>query len=102
MTEASPIRVLVVDDERSILLSLAEFLEDYDFEVSLASDAAEALKILETHSQGISYIQLKYMLGTTPFQASKVIDELIRMDLIHRSIERDLLHVNTDLLAVMH
>ncbi len=62
----------------------------------------QALKILETHSQGISYIQLKYMLGTTPFQASKVIDELMRMDLIHRSLERDLLHVNTDLLSVMH
>ncbi len=39
-------KVLVVDDERSIRLTVREFLRDADYEVSVAKDADEAMKLL--------------------------------------------------------
>ncbi len=46
--EYSQIRVLVVDDEDAIRESLAEFLADYDFVVSSAASAEEAIALFET------------------------------------------------------
>lgn len=40
-------KILVVDDEENILISLSSILEDEGYEVSLAQDAESALKVLE-------------------------------------------------------
>ena len=47
MADNEQIRVLVVDDEFPIRMSLEAFLRDYDFEVSSASSAEEALALLQ-------------------------------------------------------
>jgi PAS domain S-box-containing protein len=39
-------QVLIVDDERSIRITLSEFLNNRDYEVSVASDADQALEML--------------------------------------------------------
>ncbi len=46
MTERPIIRVLVVEDEPSVRNSLKGFLEDYEFDVSIAESAEEALALL--------------------------------------------------------
>ncbi|MCP4689290.1 MAG: response regulator [Desulfobacterales bacterium] len=43
---SSPIRILVLDDEPAIRDSMVNFLEDYEFEVTPAGTAEEALEIL--------------------------------------------------------
>ena len=40
-------RILVVDDENSIRISLREFLKDANYEVSVAEDAEKAIGMLE-------------------------------------------------------
>ena len=42
-----PAKVLVVDDERSILLLLKEALSQWGYQVTVASSAAEALGLLD-------------------------------------------------------
>lgn len=59
MTEYSQIRILVVDDEHSIRRSLVGFLEDYDFDVSSASSAEEALELLAKESFHVGVIDLR-------------------------------------------
>ena len=39
-------KVLVVDDEKSIRITLREFLRDADYEVGVAEDADEAIRML--------------------------------------------------------
>jgi len=53
------IRVLVVDDESSIRTSLTAYLEDYDFDVSEASSAEEALKLMEYIHYHVGIIDLR-------------------------------------------
>lgn len=55
----SKIRVLVVDDETSIRTSLTAYLEDYDFEVSDASSAEEALDLMEHLQFQVGVIDLR-------------------------------------------
>ena len=59
MTDSLPIRVLLIDDEQSVLLSLAGFLEDCDFDVFLASDASQALKVLETERCDVAIVDIR-------------------------------------------
>lgn len=59
MSNDSQIRVLVVDDENSIRKSLAGFLEDYDFNVSTASSAEEALALIKKESFHVGIIDLR-------------------------------------------
>jgi DNA-binding NtrC family response regulator len=44
---ASPIRVLVMDDDRGVRLNLCAFLEDEGFTVLSAASGEEALRVLE-------------------------------------------------------
>ena len=55
----SQIRVLVVDDEASIRMSLTAFLEDYDFDVSEAQSAEEALELMEYIPYNVGIIDLR-------------------------------------------
>ena len=55
----SQIRVLVVDDEVSIRMSLTAFLEDYDFDVSEAQSAEEALALMEYIPYHVGIIDLR-------------------------------------------
>ncbi len=55
----SKIRVLVVDDEISIRNSLTAYLEDYDFDVSPASSAEEALELMEHIPFHVGVIDLR-------------------------------------------
>lgn len=52
-------RVLIIDDEPSIRDSLTEFLEDFDFQVTSAASAEEALKVLNLHPQDIVVADLR-------------------------------------------
>lgn len=52
-------RVLVIDDEASIRESLTEFLEDFDFQVTSAGSAEEALEILSGQPQDIVVADLR-------------------------------------------
>ncbi len=55
----SQIRVLVVDDETSIRMSLAAYLEDYDFDVTPASSSEEALVLMEHIPFHVGVIDLR-------------------------------------------
>ena len=55
----SQIRVLVVDDESAIRASLAGYFEDYEFDVSSAGSAEEALEMLEKESFHVAIIDLR-------------------------------------------
>jgi DNA-binding NtrC family response regulator len=55
----SKIRVMVVDDETSIRTSLTAYLEDYDFDVSDASSAEEALELMEHIQFQVGVIDLR-------------------------------------------
>ncbi len=59
MVDCSNISILVVDDERFILDSLTGFLEDYDFQVSRAESAEEALEVLEEKTFQVAVIDLR-------------------------------------------
>lgn len=52
-------RVLVIDDEAPIRESLTEFLEDFDFQVTAAESAEEALRLLKNHPQDIVVADLR-------------------------------------------
>lgn len=52
-------RVLVIDDEASIRESLTEFLEDFDFEVTSAGSAEEALELLRDQPQDVVVADLR-------------------------------------------
>ena len=46
-------QVLIVDDERSIRITLSEFLNNGDYEVSVASDANQALEMLAVENYDV-------------------------------------------------
>ncbi len=52
-------RVLVIDDEASIRESLTEFLEDFEFQVTSAASAEEALEMLNEQPQDIVVADLR-------------------------------------------
>jgi DNA-binding NtrC family response regulator len=53
------IRLLIVDDEEEFLLALGQRLEMRDFDVSLAADGREALKLCETRKFDLALVDLK-------------------------------------------
>lgn len=52
-------RVLVVEDETAIRESLTEFLEDFDFQVTSAASAEEALELLSEQPQDVVVADLR-------------------------------------------
>ena len=52
-------KVLVVDDEPGIRESLADFLDDYEFEVFSAESAEQALEIIESENLDIAIVDLR-------------------------------------------
>jgi len=59
MTDRVPIRVLVVDDEASIRVSLGSYLEDRDFDVFLAESAEESLDLLKRESLDLIVVDIR-------------------------------------------
>ncbi len=53
------IRILVVDDEESIRESIGAFLEDYNFQVSLAESGEEALEVLKDSNYNLAIVDLR-------------------------------------------
>jgi DNA-binding NtrC family response regulator len=53
------IRTLVIDDEPSIRESLTEFLEDFDFDVTAAESAEEALDLISDHNFDVAVVDLR-------------------------------------------
>lgn len=53
------VRVLVIDDEASVRESLADFLSDFDFAVSTADSAEEAMEILAHQSQDLAVVDIR-------------------------------------------
>ncbi len=47
-TAFHPRRLLIVDDERDFVASLADILEDFGYQVDIATTAAEAIKLIQT------------------------------------------------------
>ncbi len=52
-------RVLVLDDDESIRNSLCLFLEDCDFDISPASNAEQALQILEGNPHDVALVDIR-------------------------------------------
>lgn len=59
MSVTSQVRVLVIDDESSIRESLTEYLEDFDFNVTSAESAEEALGVLENTPHDIAIVDMR-------------------------------------------
>ncbi len=59
MAMEPPVKVLVVDDEPGIRESLADFLDDYEFDVFSAESAEQALKIVEGENLDIAIVDLR-------------------------------------------
>ncbi len=55
----TPVKVLVVDDEAGIRESLADFLDDYEFDVFSAESAEQALKIVASENLDIAVVDLR-------------------------------------------
>ncbi len=51
--------VLIIDDERSIRQSLADFLEDFGFDVITAESAEEGLELLELHPVQATIVDIR-------------------------------------------
>ena len=60
----------------------------------------KALKILEKSPNGISQTQLKYMLGITPYEANKIINELVNLKLVDKRPDSELLRIPGTLITV--
>ena len=54
-----PVRLLVVDDEFSVCLSLSEFLTDLGFEVSMALSAEDAIKQLKNDAPALMIVDIR-------------------------------------------
>ncbi|TVO78324.1 response regulator [Sedimenticola selenatireducens] len=52
-------RILVIDDEDAIRESLRAFLEDYDYEVSAAGSAEEAMRLLKTQVFDLAVVDMR-------------------------------------------
>jgi DNA-binding response OmpR family regulator len=59
MKDFSTIRVLVIDDEPAICLSLTAFLEDYGFNASSAESAEEALDLMRNNTYDVCIVDLR-------------------------------------------
>ena len=59
MAIKTSVKVLVVDDEPGIRESLADFLDDYEFDVFSAESAEQALKIVESENLDIAIVDLR-------------------------------------------
>ena len=59
MAIETSVKVLVVDDEPGIRESLADFLDDYEFDVFSAESAEEALKIVESENLALAIVDLR-------------------------------------------
>ena len=59
MNDYSSIRVLVIDDEPGICLSLTAFLEDYGFCASSAESAEEALDLMKSNSYDVCIVDMR-------------------------------------------
>jgi len=59
MKDFSTIRVLVIDDEPAICLSLTAFLEDYGFNASSAESAEEALDLMKNNAYDVGIVDLR-------------------------------------------
>lgn len=59
MKDYSSIRVLVIDDEPAICLSLTAFLEDYGFKASSAESAEEALDLMKSNEYDVCIVDLR-------------------------------------------
>ena len=51
-----PSKLLLIDDDESVLANLCYFLSDKKYDVSPASDGLEGLKLLETEEQGFDLV----------------------------------------------
>jgi DNA-binding NtrC family response regulator len=59
MKDHSRVRIIVVDDEPSICESLADYLEDFGFEVLPACSAHKALEILAKEPRDVAIIDIR-------------------------------------------
>ena len=59
MKDFSTIRVLVIDDEPAICMSLTAFLEDYGFNASSAESAEEALDLMKNNVYDVCIVDLR-------------------------------------------
>lgn len=59
MNQFSTIRVLVIDDEPAICMSLTAFLEDYGFNASSAESAEEALDLMKNNTYDVCIVDLR-------------------------------------------
>lgn len=59
MKDYSNVRVLVIDDEPAICLSLTAFLEDYGFHASSAESAEEALDLMKNNEYDVCIVDLR-------------------------------------------
>lgn len=59
MKQFSTIRVLVIDDEPAICMSLTAFLEDYGFSASSAESAEEALDLMRNNTYDVCIVDLR-------------------------------------------
>lgn len=59
MSDYSNIRVLVIDDEPAICLSLSAFLEDYGFRASTAESAEEALELMKSNVYDVCIVDMR-------------------------------------------
>jgi DNA-binding NtrC family response regulator len=53
------IRVLIVDDDAMVRMSVAAYLEDDGFDVHIATSAAEGLRMLETAPLDLTIVDLR-------------------------------------------
>jgi DNA-binding response OmpR family regulator len=51
-----PSKLLLIDDDESVLTNLRYFLSDKKYDVSSASEGLEGLKLLETEEQGFDLV----------------------------------------------
>jgi DNA-binding NtrC family response regulator len=59
MTNAGPVRVLVIDDEAAIRESLATYLEDFDFSVITAEGAEQGLQVVKDKRPDVAIVGLR-------------------------------------------
>jgi DNA-binding response OmpR family regulator len=51
-----PFKLLLIDDDEAVVANLCIFLRDKKYDVILASDGLEGLKLLETEEQGFDLV----------------------------------------------
>ncbi len=59
MTNAGPVRVLVIDDEAAIRESLASYLEDCAFSVITAEGAEQGLQVVQDKRPDVAIVDLR-------------------------------------------